>query len=292
MARKRLVSPQFFQHGDLYDLEQSSGLPVRLAFAGLWTQADRRGIFAWKSRELKLAVLPYDEVDFDLVLWTLASGGFVQCFEVDGKRFGLIPSFADHQTFHKDEKPDPKLPDVSEGVVVAAVARLSTTAPAEQPREHGASTVPTPCQHGANLPITITVTDTITSTVKSARSRSAGKAVEEKAWPHFGAPERKRCLEAFRRVGDYHAGRVVNAMGPFFRPATDPAYVPHDLVAFAVEDYCGIIGRGQSARFASPEDCGKKLQLMAQNCVRYADDALGRFDAQMVAVHGNTRVAA
>lgn len=114
MARKRLVSPEFFQHGDLYDAEVASGLPLRLAFAGLWTQTDRRGLFAWKPRELKFSVLPSDPVDFARVLEALERSGFVERYEVDGKSYGRIPSFSRWQTFHKHEKPS-DLPDHPEG---------------------------------------------------------------------------------------------------------------------------------------------------------------------------------
>ena len=51
--RIRSVLPEFFSHEDLYDLELASGLPVRLAYAGLWTWTDRRGVFEWRPRRLK-----------------------------------------------------------------------------------------------------------------------------------------------------------------------------------------------------------------------------------------------
>jgi hypothetical protein len=104
MARKRLISPEFFTHGALYDAEHASGLPLRIAFAGLWTASDRRGLFHWKPRELKLSILPYDAVDFEQVLTALERAGFVQRYSVDGKEFGRIPSFERWQTFHKHEK--------------------------------------------------------------------------------------------------------------------------------------------------------------------------------------------
>lgn len=153
MARKRLISPEFFLHEKLYDAEQRTGLPLRVAFPGLWTQADRRGIFLWRPRILKLAVLPYDHVDFADVLEVLHVEGFIERYEVGGKVYGRITAFARWQSFHKDEKP--------------------SDAPA--PPEHGASTVlarcepdeapPSPQQeHGSSTPVAVTVTSTSTGT--------------------------------------------------------------------------------------------------------------------------------
>lgn len=118
MARKRLISPEFFQHADLYEAERESGLPVRLAFAGLWTVADRRGIFQW-SRNLKPQILPYDSCDFLEVLAALERHGFVRRYEVEGRAFGIIPTFASHQTFHHAERENKNFPAPPEGLLVS-----------------------------------------------------------------------------------------------------------------------------------------------------------------------------
>jgi hypothetical protein len=97
VPRIRSIKPEFFQHAELFDAERVSGLPLRVAFAGLWTQSDREGRFEWRSRQLKLNVLPYDELDFDQVLEVLAETGFVVRYEVDGKAYGYIPSWLKHQ---------------------------------------------------------------------------------------------------------------------------------------------------------------------------------------------------
>jgi hypothetical protein len=53
MGRIRTIRPDFFLHDGLFDLESNSRLPLRLAFAGLWTQCDREGRFKWRPRRLK-----------------------------------------------------------------------------------------------------------------------------------------------------------------------------------------------------------------------------------------------
>lgn len=107
--RIRTVKPTLFQHGDLYDLEESTGsgggprLPIRLAFIGLFGYTDCEGRFEWKPRELKVNILPYDDADFGAILEALERGGFIVSYEVEGKKYGLIPTFLDHQTINKRE---------------------------------------------------------------------------------------------------------------------------------------------------------------------------------------------
>jgi hypothetical protein len=109
MPRIRTIKPEFFQHEALYDAERETGLPLRIAFAGLWTIADKAGRFEWRPRQLKLNVLPYDDCDFSAVLSALESYGFVLRYDVDGKSFGCIPSWDKHQ--HKNvREPDSTIP--------------------------------------------------------------------------------------------------------------------------------------------------------------------------------------
>jgi len=97
MARIRTIKPEFFRHEELYEAEKKSGLPLRVAYAGLWTVADREGRFRWKPRVLVLDVLPFDDVDFTEVLDALAAHGFIVRYQVGAETFGVIPSFKDHQ---------------------------------------------------------------------------------------------------------------------------------------------------------------------------------------------------
>lgn len=112
MGRIRTVKPDLLRHEALFEAEKASGLPLRLAFIGLFTVADREGRFFWAPRKLKLDVLPYDEdVDFAAVMDALASAGFVRRYEVGGKSFGCIPSFLRHQRPNIRETPSMIPPD-------------------------------------------------------------------------------------------------------------------------------------------------------------------------------------
>ena len=114
MARMRGIKPEFFQHEGLFDLEAKTGLPVRLVFIGLWTQADREGRFQWRPRQIKTQLDPYGAIDLAAVLDALADGGFVVRYEVDGETYGVIPKFTKHQNIPKRE-PESKLPEPPPG---------------------------------------------------------------------------------------------------------------------------------------------------------------------------------
>lgn len=117
MARIRTVKPDFFRHAGLFDAEVEEGMPLRVAFAGLWTTADREGRFVWEPRNLKLDCLPHDEVDFSRVLDALATRGFIVKYACGGKEYGHIPSWHDHQVINNREAAS-AIPDPSEGTVI------------------------------------------------------------------------------------------------------------------------------------------------------------------------------
>ncbi len=123
MARIRSIKPEFFTHWDLYSLEQETGLPVRVAFAGLWTAADREGRFRWIPQQLKLACLPYDDVDFSRVLHALNTRGFIEKYVVDGAEFGFIPGWKNHQVINNRETAS-VLPKPSSDNVLTRAARV------------------------------------------------------------------------------------------------------------------------------------------------------------------------
>ena len=105
MGRIRTIKPDFFKHEGLYDAEVEEGLPLRIAFAGLWTVCDREGRFEWRPRKLKTDVLPYDDVDFSRVLHALTTRGFVVRYTHEGRDYGVVPSFSAHQVINNREKP-------------------------------------------------------------------------------------------------------------------------------------------------------------------------------------------
>jgi hypothetical protein len=103
MARIRTIKPEFFRHVGMFEAEGETGLPLRIAYIGLWTSADREGRFKWEPRALKLDCLPYDDVDFSAILDALHERGFIVRYEVDGRHYGAIPSWLQHQHINQRE---------------------------------------------------------------------------------------------------------------------------------------------------------------------------------------------
>lgn len=142
MARIRTVKPELFRHEGLFELEQETGLPVRLAFIGLFTAADREGCFKWRPRELKLDVMPYEDLDFSRVLDALVTRGFLVKYRVDDVWFGLIPTFTTHQVINNRERSS-GFPSISEACEVVDWQSIdSYSFSARQPRVSHASATP------------------------------------------------------------------------------------------------------------------------------------------------------
>src|SRR5258708_28854286 len=104
MGRIRAVKPDFFRHEGLFDLEQETGLRIRLVFAGLWTTCDREGRFKWRPRTLKAEVLPFDDVDFSRVLDALTTRGFLVRYACNDEEYGCVPSWNRHQIINNREQ--------------------------------------------------------------------------------------------------------------------------------------------------------------------------------------------
>lgn len=136
MTKIRTVKPELFRHDALFEAEKNFQLPLRLAFIGLFTCCDKEGRFKWEPRSLKLDILPYDTVDFALVLNALWETGFIQKYSWQNKHYGFIPSWHQHQSINKHE-PDSKLPDPEQYIPEPCPnVRNSTTLPASTSVAH------------------------------------------------------------------------------------------------------------------------------------------------------------
>ena len=113
MARIRTIKPEFFRHEGLQDMEAGyPGLKPMLVFAGLWTIADKNGVFEWRPRQIKLDILPFLEFDIAESLQALASCGFIKPFSVNDRDYGYIQTFQEHQRISGKEAQAPgRYPD-------------------------------------------------------------------------------------------------------------------------------------------------------------------------------------
>ena len=106
MARIRTIKPEFFQDEDLAKLEPLD----RIAFEGLWCYADKAGRLEDRPHRLKVQILPYDTVDFDVILDRLSKAKFIIRYKIDSQKYIQIRTFLRHQRPHHTE-PESIIPE-------------------------------------------------------------------------------------------------------------------------------------------------------------------------------------
>jgi hypothetical protein len=93
MGKIRSVRPEYFGDDDVSKLTPFG----RYLLLGIATLADDQGVFRWKPRAIKRAILPDDDVDIAVLLETLVAADLVRRFEVDGSEFGAVRGWGRHQ---------------------------------------------------------------------------------------------------------------------------------------------------------------------------------------------------
>jgi hypothetical protein len=101
MVRTRSLNPGFFKNEYLAELPYEA----RILFAGLWCMADREGRLEDRPKRIKGEVFPYDNIDVEPLLITLARVGLICRYEADGGCYLWIPTFLKHQRPHPNEAP-------------------------------------------------------------------------------------------------------------------------------------------------------------------------------------------
>lgn len=170
MARARNIKPGFFTNADLIECEPLA----RLLFAGLWCEADRRGILEDRPKTLKIKILPGDNCDVDALLTNLDRAGFIQRYELNGQRCILIRNFEKHQHPHQNEQPN-NLP---------------------APEQHQSSTVQAPEQSGVNVNL-LPHTDSLTPHTENANGATAPPAEDYRS---LIGDDYWSALDAFKKV--------------------------------------------------------------------------------------------
>lgn len=99
MARIRSVHPSLFT-----DEAWVSCSPLaRVLYIGLMTDADDQGLFEWNFLQIKMRLLPADNVDIPPLLAELVGANLIAELESGGKRLGAIRKF---RTFQRPKKPN------------------------------------------------------------------------------------------------------------------------------------------------------------------------------------------
>lgn len=146
MSKIRTVKPELFRHEQLFEAEQISGLPLRLIFIGLFTVVDAEGRFRWRPRQLKLDILPYDEINFTAALSALVEFGFVEHYQYDDEYYGVIPTWHKHQSINQRE-PDSVLPDPQKGCILKPPTTHRSNPVNASTVQSGEPTVPVQAMH-------------------------------------------------------------------------------------------------------------------------------------------------
>lgn len=119
MARIRTIKPEFFRDEKLQDIQaENPQLHPMLVFVGLWTVADKNGVFEWLPRTLKLDILPFLDYDLSASLALLERFSLISRFSHDGRDYGVVVNFTKHQRINgKEAVSESKFPNPSQGSI-------------------------------------------------------------------------------------------------------------------------------------------------------------------------------
>lgn len=126
MSRLRTLKPGFFTNEDL----AACSVWARLAFAGLWVEADRAGRLKDSPPLLRSRIFPFDAgIDMAALLCELAARGFIQRYQAPALPRGVIQitNWTKHQHPHRKEPPSTlPPPPTDDRAIQAENARVDT----------------------------------------------------------------------------------------------------------------------------------------------------------------------
>ncbi len=127
--RIRSIKPEFWKSERVAMLPRDS----RLLFIGLWNLADDAGRFRAHPNLIQGELFPY-EPGVAVAEWLghLVEAGLVVLYEADGRRYGLVVGFAEHQKI--DKRTESRLPPPPRRRGHASIPEGSTEPTA--PRQH------------------------------------------------------------------------------------------------------------------------------------------------------------
>lgn len=93
MSRIRSIHPGLWTDEQFVSLSAFA----RLLFMGIWNECDDKGTFAWSPLQMKMRLLPADNVDAAELMAELVAADCIKAYEIEGKRFGAVRNFAKFQ---------------------------------------------------------------------------------------------------------------------------------------------------------------------------------------------------
>lgn len=132
MSRIRSIHPGLWTDEQFVSLSAYA----RLLFMGMWNECDDKGTFPWSPLQMKMRILPADNVDAASLMAELEAAGCIMKYEIAGKPFGAVRNFAKFQRPKTPNDINPASPEVLvfAGHEPAKVAPLSPTLPKHFPK--------------------------------------------------------------------------------------------------------------------------------------------------------------
>jgi hypothetical protein len=202
VARGRNIKPSFFTDDELCECDPLA----RLLFAGLWCHADRSGRMEYRSKTLKVHVLPYDNCCIDTLIVQLSDKKFIQVYECENE-YGEVRKYIQIKNFAKHQHPHVKEP---------------------------ASTIPAPDAPGAKTPLTLNLKPLTLNPITETRIPGPVRCADKYS------PDFETFWGVFPQLRRTAKGRAWKAWKVAIRKES-----PENIIAAAAEYAASETGRGQ-----------------------------------------------
>lgn len=108
MSRIRSVHPGLWTDVEFVGLSPFA----RLLFIGIWNECDDQGTFVWSPLQLKMRLLPADNLDAAELLNEIERASAIVRYEIAGKAYGAVRNFTKFQRPKKPNKVNPTTPEI------------------------------------------------------------------------------------------------------------------------------------------------------------------------------------
>lgn len=108
MSRIRSIHPGLWTDEQFVSLNSFA----RLLFMGIWNECDDKGTFPWSPLQMKMRILPADNVDAGALMAELEAADCIRKYEIGGKSYGAVRNFAKFQRPKAPNDIHPATPEV------------------------------------------------------------------------------------------------------------------------------------------------------------------------------------